>query len=130
MAGAAERREFYRVDKTISVRCCKVNKIGPNKYARANSFSAEAVNFGGSGLLLKVGEPSAVGDYLLVEISLPSDRMPVKALGQVMRFLEKIEEDVGKYFLGVRFMVIDETERDRLMKAILSEAVKEDKPEE
>lgn len=124
MGASGENREFCRVDKSTPVRCRKLEKLSENRYAKLGHISAEATNFGGGGLLLKVGENFAVGDYLLLEIALPSEKIPVKALGQVMRFLEKKENDLNKYFIAVKYLVIDESERDRLMKSIFSETVK------
>lgn len=108
------KRQHLRVDTSVWVRYTVVprEEMGERIDQPLRSY-AETLNVSGGGLLIQVSETLSIGTIVELEIDLPTDLDPVLAIGRVAHI-----SDPG---CGVEFLLIDDTDRNRLIKYIFKQ---------
>ena len=79
------------------------------------------ISAGGTQLVSK--EPVKAGDKLTMSIYLPATDNTVKALGEVVRVVEKEEDGEKKYFIGIKYVDII-TESDDVLEEIMDQKLR------
>ncbi len=84
-------------------------------------FTPRWVDLGGSGIRFIVSEPVAEGDFLEIRLQLPDfEGAPVPILGQVIRAIPSPRRDEPGSEVAVRYRVIEEEDRDRIIRYIFT----------
>ena len=120
-----ERREFVRVRVQIPVRykyLCKTR----NEQEMEEVYEGTTTNLGGGGLLLlgRVPKVDWIPELLMqkivigVNLLLPQDEMPIKALTRVA-WVETFDETTMKCNMGLKFKEITQADKDRIFKFVI-----------
>lgn len=115
-----ERRNFVRIKKMLTVDY----KVVIDKFAStavpADVTKTETIS--GNGLTMMLPKTLKTGEKLEMEIELPDGvKKPVEFDGEV---IESVKKGAGEYQIKVKFIDINESVRDRLVKYIFRENVK------
>ncbi|MFH1074987.1 MAG: PilZ domain-containing protein [Candidatus Firestonebacteria bacterium] len=120
-----EQRKAPRWKCSINVKfkIVKEEKLGVLKdiFIRYKEGESRDISAGGTQLVSK--EPLKVGDKLTMSIYLPATDNTVKALGEVVRVIEKEEDGVKKYFIGIQYVDII-TESDDILEEIMDQKLR------
>ncbi|VAX25336.1 hypothetical protein MNBD_NITROSPINAE02-677 [hydrothermal vent metagenome] len=113
-------REFFRLGMKMPIKYRFAKKIERGKYQVSKSFNGLGVEFGGGGLSFNAGKHLPIGTLTLLEMTFPFSRTPVMATGEVVH--REYAEHKGKKasHLGIRFLLIDDNERDKMVAFLIS----------
>lgn len=110
-----QRRDYVRVDANLTVTI----EIAKSSEEEPVLISCHTINISGGGLMLSVEldslreEDFFLDNMLDLAIEIPDLVEPVKAIGAVVRY-EK-ESSVNELYLGVKFTLIEEKDRDQII---------------
>ncbi len=108
------KRRFHRFDSgLVSWFLMKSNKKkgAPQK----PDAVVKTKNIAGGGIAFLIKKKLSVGDFLEMELQLPTTEVPVSATAKVMR-IEELKD--GLYDIGVCFTKISHTQQEKLLKYI------------
>jgi c-di-GMP-binding flagellar brake protein YcgR len=111
-----QRRNFVRLDTRLKV---TLEKLDEKCNSTNNSFSATTVDISGGGMMFSCSEKLELGDFLESMIFFDADEK-VSAIGRVVRVISNQPQAREKYSVGFEFAVIDEAERDKIIKYIFT----------
>ncbi len=112
-----QRRNFVRLDTRLKVLLCNLD----NSFERKGTpFEALSVDISGGGVMFMCDEVLSPGDILDADIFL-SQSERVRAIGRVVRFTENPPKTKLKYSVGFEFTVIEESERDKIIRFIFNQ---------
>lgn len=111
-----QRRNFVRVESHLSI---VANQLDEAFEPVAETFSGITIDLSGGGLMFVCNTVLKYADILDVTIYL-SENESVKALSKVVRFVENPQKAKQKYSVGLEFTVIEESERDKIIKFIFN----------
>ena len=122
----SEKREFVRVRVALSIRYKFLSSDVAFAPEADEIYEGSTNNLSGGGLLLKARIPDLqwLAPLLMerivlgINIHLPHDEMPVKALTRVT-WIEAVEEGTQKCLLGLRFKEISQDDQDRILRYII-----------
>lgn len=106
-----QRRKFVRIPIV-----CNIEYFKKENNSSLIPLKAILVDLSGGGMKIKVSEHIELGDKLITHIPLPSEVLVLK--GEVVR-LER-DEAHKKNICGVSFMVMEEQDREKLIKFIFT----------
>jgi uncharacterized protein (TIGR02266 family) len=116
---SAERRRTIRAVARIEVQ----DKDHPRE--RVPLYISGNVSEGG--LFLITMDPYAPGTELSVKFNLPDDQKPIEAMGTVIWKRDQRQNPKGQPGMGVQFMNISKTDRERICKFVEAQAEEDDK---
>jgi c-di-GMP-binding flagellar brake protein YcgR len=111
-----QRRNFVRVEANLSIVFAQVDE---NYEPVGGTCSGTTVDLSGGGLMFICNVELKCGDILDTTVYI-SDKDSAKALGRVVRFVENRPKAKQKYSVGLEFTVIEESERDKIIKFIFN----------
>ena len=107
-----ERRKYLRADDVLPVTYSKVLED-------VTSFkTSTTLDIGGGGIRIKTSEKIQPGCKIALKIDIPKLPSPVSCIGEVV-WCEDAEE-IGKYYIGVKFREIDEDKRQEIIRYIFT----------
>ncbi|GEM_PF-1746347 len=107
------KRQFLRVETSLWVRYAVIPRVEmAGKVDQVKRAYAMTANISGGGVLLKPQETLPVGAILEMEIEIPGRSDPILAIGKVVH---------TKSGNGVEFLIINETDRNELIKYLFEE---------
>jgi c-di-GMP-binding flagellar brake protein YcgR len=108
-----ERRKFVRLDTSVKVRYKVLVNTEDHNDTNSRNLSA-------SGVKIEVKDPVKPNSVLWMEIALPNEADPLQAKGEVV-WQEKISTSENiRYEMGIKFLEMDVTDRNRLSKYLFS----------
>lgn len=111
-----QRRNFVRLDAKLNVTMEKVDdKLVPT----GETFSGITADISGGGMMFLTTKKLTWGENLQATV-LFSDDESVKAVGRVVRYTENPPTVKYKYSVGLEYTVIEEPERDKIIKFIFN----------
>lgn len=112
-----QRRNFVRLDTRVKVLFCRLD----NRFERKGSpGEGVSVDISGGGMMFMCDEVLSSGDVLDAEVFLGQSEK-VRAIGRVVRFTENPPKTKMKYSVGFEFTVIEESERDKIIRFIFNQ---------
>ena len=111
-----QRRNFVRLEATLNI---IITQVDEDYKPAGETFSGTTVDLSGGGAMFLCNTVLKCGDSLATMVYL-SDNDSVKALGRVTRFVENLPNAKHKYSVGIEFTVIEESERDKIIKFIFN----------
>jgi len=111
-----QRRNFVRLDVGLSI---VFTQIDDDSKPMGETFSGTTVDLSGGGAMFVCNTLLKHGVILDIAIYF-SKNDSVKALGRVVRFTEKPSHTKQKYSVGLEFTVIEESERDKIIRFIFN----------
>ncbi|PKM80861.1 MAG: hypothetical protein CVU89_12015 [Firmicutes bacterium HGW-Firmicutes-14] len=112
-----QRRNFVRLDTRLKVKLVKLDaKFNP----KSEEFSATTVDISGGGLMFNCSVRLEPGEVLQASLCLNPNET-VRAIGRVVRSLENPPGVRETYSVGFEFTVIDEIERDKIIRFIFNQ---------
>lgn len=111
-----QRRNFVRLDAILSI---TITQVDEDYKPVGETFSGTTVDLSGGGAMFVCNTKLKFGDSLDTMIYL-SDNDSVKAVSKVTRFVENLPNAKQKYSVGLEFTVIEESERDKIIKFIFN----------
>lgn len=108
------KREYLRFDTELWVRYTVVPREEmDDRIDQPFRSYTRTLNVSGGGLLIPSPHSLSIGTLLELEIDIPTEAEPVLAIGQVVYVV------TSGY--GIEFLLIDETDRDRLVKYLFEQ---------
>ena len=111
-----QRRNFVRLDAKLAV---TLHKVDENFAPIGESFAGTTVDISGGGSMFGCSTLLHMGEVLESAVYL-SENETVKAIGRVVRFVENPSALRNKYSAGLEFTVIEESERDKIIRYIFN----------
>lgn len=125
-----QRREYYRMERLFAIEYRvlddsekdfeTVEEIIENESLSVVYNEAIAVDISGGGSRLIMKERFSNGAYVLMKIRLGVNRRPVNLIGEVV-FSQQMKMDKTQFETRLRFVKMQETERETLIKRIFEE---------
>lgn len=100
-----QRRQHPRIPLDLSAVCTKISDDSDE-----DIFTGEAqiVDISEGGMCLAISEEAIVGDFISVDVKLPSQKQELNTVVYVVRSKHAEEDEKHKYLLGCRFSHIDD----------------------
>ena len=113
----------WKCSITVKFKVVKDEKLGVLKdiFTKYKEGVSRDISAGGTQLVSK--DPVKPGDKLTMSIYLPATDNTVKALGEVIRVVEKEEDGEKKYFIGIKYVDII-TESDDVLEEIMDQKLR------
>lgn len=111
-----QRRNFVRLDANLTI---VFSKVDENLEPVGEVCWGNTVDISGGGVMFACSAVLKCGDVLYTTVHF-SDNDSVKALGKVVRFVENPSTAKFKYSVGLEFTIIEELERDKIIKFIFN----------
>lgn len=118
--GGVDKRQFFRLEFPAPVRYRFAKKTGPAEYRVSPYFKGKGVNFSGGGAALNVGKPLPPKTLVLLEMIFPFSERPLMAAAEVVRRDTAELKGHTVSLIMVRFLLIDEADRSRLVSFLIS----------
>ncbi|MGB9792047.1 MAG: flagellar brake protein [Thermacetogeniaceae bacterium] len=109
-----QRRSYIRVPARIPVR---FTLLDDQKQPTDLNSSSETIDISGGGVALLSSTPIPCGSYLEMELDVPR-KGTIRVLGKVARTEEKKTEYGKTTLLGISFVEIDESDRDKIIQYV------------
>ncbi len=111
-----QRRNFVRLDTRLTVNLTRLDdKFIPS----GETFSATTVDISGGGMMFEGNTLLQMGDVLEAVICL-NEHETVRAIGRIVRIMENPPKSRNRYSVGFEFIIIEETERDKIIRFIFN----------
>jgi c-di-GMP-binding flagellar brake protein YcgR len=107
----SQRREFVRFGARLPFRYSLFDGL--------ETLDANTADISGGGISFTTPVPPREGSQMRLELELPGEK-PVKAVGSVVRVADRSGPIKKRYKVGVTFLVIEEKDRDRIIKYIFA----------
>ncbi len=111
-----QRRNFVRLDERLAV---TLHKLDDNYAPSGEIFAGMTVDLSGGGTMFGSNTILQMGDTLEAIVYL-GENESIRAVGRVVRFVENPAKAKDKYSVGMEFTVIEETERDKIIRFIFN----------
>ncbi|MEW6359978.1 MAG: PilZ domain-containing protein [Planctomycetota bacterium] len=108
-----QRRNYQRIDLAVDVRFRMLS--GPDETPSDPFTNARSKNLSGGGILLAIAPPTAVKDYVEIEILLPG--RPVHTIGRVVTS-KPDEAQPDCVDVAVEYLLIDTADRERIIRYV------------
>lgn len=109
-----QRRSYIRIPTSIPVRFTVLNE---QKQPTSLSYWSETIDISGGGVAIISPIKLSCGGYLDMELDVPRKGI-IQVMGRVAR-IEEIKTEYGKKFLlGISFLAIDESDRDKIIQYV------------
>lgn len=113
-----QRRNFVRFDARLPLQFYRIQDREPPEES-PEVFTVETTDISGGGVSFLTSMRLEMKCRLQLELALPGDK-PVKAIGSVVRVVNNPRSVRKRYRVGVSFLVIEERDRDRIIKFIFA----------
>lgn len=111
-----QRRNFVRLETKLNIVFAEVNE---DFQTVSDIFAGTTIDLSGGGVMFACNTLLKYGDILDVTVVL-TESDSTKALGKVVRFSENPPNAKQKYLVGLEFAIIEESERDKIIKFIFN----------
>ncbi|WP_418790220.1 flagellar brake protein [Phosphitispora sp. TUW77] len=111
-----QRRNFVRLDIQLKLLFCRLDNSFESK---SSSFEAVSVDISGGGMMFMCDEVLSFGDILDAQIFFGQNEK-IRSVGRVVRVMENLPQTKMKYSVGFEFTMIEELERDKIIKFIFN----------
>ncbi len=119
------RRGFYRFDGELPIRFRIVTVRSDESVVLSEEIETTCANLSGSGALFNISQPLAVGAYMFASLKLPESKSWVRTVVQVVRCKEIDDDDPPCWFVACKFVLIQESDQDSLVKFVLRQSLEE-----
>ncbi|NPV28226.1 MAG: hypothetical protein HPY58_00950 [Firmicutes bacterium] len=107
-----QRRNYLRIPVALPLTFSILEDL--EHAARSEIFRAETVDLSGGGVMIKSPVKLSKDEYLEIELTLPR-KGTINLVGRVVRTQETKDQGGLFYLVGIDFVVIDESDRDRII---------------
>jgi len=112
-----QRRNFVRFDTILPLKFSLID--GEGSAEKPEVFQAGTLDISGGGVGFNTALPLQMGIRLQLELGLPGQE-PIEAIGTVVRVVDESGPVKKRYQIGVNFLVIEEKDRDRIIRHIFT----------
>jgi c-di-GMP-binding flagellar brake protein YcgR len=118
-----QQRSFVRVDAMLPVEVSPLAEKNDEGIDEAAPLKVITKDISGGGAQLILNEPVEIGTRLSLVIEVP-DMEPIETIGEVIR-VEKPKQDRKLFWIGIKFLDIQETFRNKLIKFIFKKQLEQ-----